>query len=161
MRPMNPTGAPRSYHGWSVWWPMNSLCFAKNISEEKWTDNSTDALISYPWFNTRLHISIANALEILQSCTKPSICLFVLVSELSVNTDWSILTNSLIDFMVSVYYRRTTQNWDGPPNHQSRVVRWATQDFAFSVALTQHISLFYVLILNNGKWEILEIWWWK
>ena len=39
--------------------------------------------------------------------------------------------------MVSVYYWRTTQNWDGPPNHQSWVVRWATQDFAFSAALPQ------------------------
>ena len=47
MRPMNPTGDPRSYHGWSVGRPMNSLCFAKNISEEKWTDNSADALITY------------------------------------------------------------------------------------------------------------------
>ena len=26
----------------------------KNILEEKWTDNSADALISYPWFSTRL-----------------------------------------------------------------------------------------------------------
>ena len=37
--------------------------------------------------------------------------------------------------MVSVYYWQTTQNWDGPSNHQSRVVRWVTQDFAFSTAL--------------------------
>ena len=75
MRPMNPTGDPRSYHGWSVWQPMHSLCFAKNISEEKWTDNS---LISYPWFITRLQ-SIANAPEILQSCMKPLVCLCVFV----------------------------------------------------------------------------------
>ena len=27
LRPMNPTGDPTSYHGWSVWRPMNSLCF--------------------------------------------------------------------------------------------------------------------------------------
>ena len=44
----------RATHGWSVGRPMNSLCFAKNISEEKWTDNSADALKSYPWFSTRL-----------------------------------------------------------------------------------------------------------
>ena len=54
MGPMNPMGDPRSYLGWSVWRPMHSLCFAKNISEENWTDNSVDALISYPWFSTRL-----------------------------------------------------------------------------------------------------------
>ena len=39
MRPMNPTGDWRSYHGCSVWRPMNYLCFAKNILEEKWIDN--------------------------------------------------------------------------------------------------------------------------
>ena len=35
-----------------------------------------------------------------------------------------------------------TQNWDGPPNHQSRVVHWATQDFFRSTASTPytHIS---------------------
>ena len=54
LRPMNQTGDPRSYHGWSIRGPMNSLCFAKNILEETWTDNSADALISYSWFNTRL-----------------------------------------------------------------------------------------------------------
>ena len=43
---MNPPGDPRSYHKWSVWWPMDSLRFAENVSEWKWTDDSTDALIS-------------------------------------------------------------------------------------------------------------------
>ena len=35
-----------------------------------------------------------------------------------------------------------TQNWDGPPNHQSRMVHWATQDFFRSTASTPytHIS---------------------
>ena len=35
-----------------------------------------------------------------------------------------------------------TQNWDGPPNHQSRLVHWATQDFFCSTASTPytHIS---------------------
>ena len=33
--------------------------------------------------------------------------------------------------MVSVYYWRTTQNWDGPPNHQSWVVRWGDPGFCF------------------------------
>ena len=47
MRPMNPSSDPRSYHGWSVWRPMDSLGFAENLSEWKWTDDSTDdALIS-------------------------------------------------------------------------------------------------------------------
>ena len=47
MWPMNPLGDSRSYHGWSVWRPMNSLGFAKNISEWKLTEASSDALISY------------------------------------------------------------------------------------------------------------------
>ena len=46
MRPMNPPGDPRSYHRWSVWRPMDSLGFAENVSEWKWTDDSTNALIS-------------------------------------------------------------------------------------------------------------------
>ena len=46
IRPMNPPGDPRSYHRWSVWWPMDSLGFAENVSWWKWTDHSTDALIS-------------------------------------------------------------------------------------------------------------------
>ena len=47
MRPMNPLGDSMSYHGRSVWRPMNSFGFAKNISEWTRTDDSTDALISY------------------------------------------------------------------------------------------------------------------
>ena len=46
MQPMNPAGDPRSYHRWSVWRPMDALGFAENVSEWKWTDDSTDALIS-------------------------------------------------------------------------------------------------------------------
>ena len=46
MRHMNPPGDPRSYHRWSVWQPMDSLGFAENVSEWKWRDDATDALIS-------------------------------------------------------------------------------------------------------------------
>ena len=52
-------------------------------------------------------ISIANAREILQSCTKPSVCLVWIL----IRSFWPIL-----DFMVSVYYWLPTQNWDGPSN---------------------------------------------
>ena len=45
MRPMNPPSDPRSYHRWSVWRPMDSLGFTENVSEWKWTDDSTDALV--------------------------------------------------------------------------------------------------------------------
>ena len=45
-RHMNPPGDPRSYHRWSVWRPMDSLGFAENVSEWKWRDDATDALIS-------------------------------------------------------------------------------------------------------------------
>ena len=73
------------------------------------------------------------------------------------NTDWLSLNNSLIDFLVSVYYWRTTQNWDGPPYHQSWVVRWATQDFAFSAALSKPQWSCFLSLCNytNGKPYIL------
>ena len=45
MRPMIPTGDPRSHHRWSIWRPMNSLGFAENISEWNWTYDSPDALM--------------------------------------------------------------------------------------------------------------------
>ena len=75
MRPMNPTGDPMSYHGWSIWRPMNSLCFAKKYFARK---------VDRQLHRYHIHglaqdcsIPIANAPERLQSCTKPS----VLVSE--------------------------------------------------------------------------------
>ena len=46
MRPMNPLGDTGSYHVWSIWPPMYYV-FVENISEWKWKDDSTDALISY------------------------------------------------------------------------------------------------------------------
>ena len=77
MRPMNPTGDPRSYHGWSIWRPMNYLCFAKIFRKK-----SGQTTPHMHWYHIHglaqdCNIYIANALEILQSCTKPSICLFV------------------------------------------------------------------------------------
>ena len=44
MLSMNPPGDPRSYYRLSVWRPMDSLGFAENVLEWKWTDDSTDAL---------------------------------------------------------------------------------------------------------------------
>ena len=49
LRPMNPPGDPRSYHRWSIWRPTDSLGFTENVSEWKWTDDSTDALIKCPF----------------------------------------------------------------------------------------------------------------
>ena len=92
MPPMNPPSDPRSYHRWSVWRPMDSLGFAENVLEWKRRDDSTDAMIS------NVHCALVNY-------TDPV---------------WSILTIFFIGCMVSADYMdwRTTQNWDGPPNHQ-------------------------------------------
>ena len=89
-RPMNPPGNPRSYHRWSVWRPMDSLGFAENVLELKWRDDSTDALIS-------------NVRCVLVKCGPRLIYFdhFWLVAWSQQITDW-----------------RTTQNSDGPPNHQ-------------------------------------------
>ena len=88
MRPMNPPGDPRSYHRGSVWRSMGSLGFAENVSEWKWTDDSTYVLIS------NFHCALAKC-----------------------GPAWSILTPFFIGCMVSADYwladypelRRTTQ----------------------------------------------------
>ena len=92
-------------------------------------------------------ISIANALEIpgtsvLHETIGMSVWTCVWIKR---GYRLAHFANSLIDFMVSVYHWRTTQNWDGPPNHQSWVVRWATQDFAFSAALLTYMGLLVTL----------------
>ena len=95
MRPMNPSGDPRSYHRWSVWRPMDALGFAENVLEWKCRDDSTDALIS------NLHCSLVKC--------RPRLVHF----EYFWLVAWS---QQIIDW-------RTTQNWDGPPNQQPWVVR--------------------------------------
>ena len=90
MRPMSPPGDPRPCHRWSVCRPIDSLGFAENVLEWNWRDNSADALIS------NVHCALS----------KWGSCLvhfdnFWLVAWYQQIIDW-----------------RTTQNWDGPPNHQ-------------------------------------------
>ena len=90
MRPMSPPGDPRPYYRLSVWRPMDSLGFAENVLEWKWRDDSTDALISNVY------------------------CALSKYGSRLVHFDhfWLVAwSQQIIDW-------RTTQNWDGPINHQ-------------------------------------------
>ena len=108
MRPMYPPGDPRSHPRWSIWRPTNSSGFAQNISEWNRRYDSTDALI------IRIHLYL---------CLNKT--------RIPIGSFWPFFNwfqGQIIDW-------RTTQNWDGSPNHQPWVVRLMNQDFPFSAAL--------------------------
>ena len=97
-------------------------------------------------------ISIANAsgnTAILQETIGMSVCTCVWIKREYRLPYCDQFFNWFDHFMVSVYYWRTTQNWDGPPNHKSWVVHWATQDFAFSAALWLQSYLYAKLIWRD------------
>ena len=73
------------------------------------------------------------------------ICPFVLVPKKNSDSDCLLLTILMISCSEQIIDWRTTQNWDGPPIHQPWVVHCATQDFAFSAALTM-----YVYVVTTG-----------
>ena len=91
IRPMNPSGEPWSYHRWSIWRPMDSLGFAKKCFLMTLT-------VDRP-FHRCTDIKCPLCLSKMRT---PFFDHFLLVA-------WS---QQFIDW-------RTTQNWDGPPNHQS------------------------------------------
>ena len=145
------------YHGWSVWRPVNSLGFTKNISEWKQTDDSTDALIPYVRVAniavTRVkilsclgHVCYTSWEGMIETFTIDSCCLRT--TFIGQHSEIKILV-VLIDFMVPADWRTT--HWDGPPhrpspNRQPLVVRWATQDLAFSTALLFRVGARYLYL---------------
>ena len=167
MRPMNPLGDTGSYHVWSIWPPMYYV-FVENISEWKWKDDSTDALISYD----RLYSCLCKTQTPLGSFWPIRLLGFAVSSvSSSASCAVSLNNNSIRSAMIKIYtisfycmkmqikdnipkyqYKSffcsqritdwwPTQNWDRPTNHQPQVVCWETQDLAFSAALLVNTEL--------------------